>query len=484
MRTAKCLFSPCLPWQLRNDQLTRKCLVLFAEHDATHLKKNTTASSGSHCKVMCQVRLALTKLKPTNDERPSPSSTGGMLGTAPTTNGNQSESRMPRDDGMDVDNAREKEAETNDCQLETNGEVNSGKHNSSSSNNNRQEKKTALYHCVNCGVDFSTNAILQRHRLLRHKLAARSERQCRASLRKENWTPQEAAQQQCGVCDKTFPSAELLDLHSCESFEPQTVESVTLSPPYSALQSDGPSTSDADISFACGMCIERFSTQEALLDHMEYEHSSDVAQHINFDRFGCMETESGLKCDVCGEMFVSPEDLRSHLVAHRKVVVPARKWGSSNAGVKVQQSARVQEKRALQAHPIECTNCDQIFDTGAALTQHKALCLSQCKICHEEFKGKVSLKKHMVHAHGPPGLCACAVCGQQFTSASGLRRHATTHNESEAQRFPFRLAASARRVGEAWATADPEAPLTRTSSAGGSPRAPCGRQPGWWPSAG
>ena len=80
----------------------------------------------------------------------------------------------------------------------------------------------------------------------------------------------------------------------------------------------------------------------------------------------------------------------------------------------------------LKPHP--CDECDMRFLYPNKLRVHKLTHakMHACKICGEQFKNFLAVRKHLSIAHHK--VKTCLECDQKFPSRSQLKQHMKTHD--------------------------------------------------------
>ena len=178
----------------------------------------------------------------------------------------------------------------------------------------------------------------------------------------------------------------------------------------------------------CDRCQKSFTKEEALNDHLKFDHANDVTcelcaktcmsmsalkAHMKNQHRDPDEKKERFFCDQCGKSFTVKNSLREHInVAHNK-----------------------------NAKKLECEICHAKFNYKTNLqahkkAQHSAKKQYQCDLCGQEFAYPNSLKEHVSRIHNKTRSDPCDFCNKTFSSNKELKYHI---GEIEINNFCFHI---------------------------------------------
>lgn len=215
-----------------------------------------------------------------------------------------------------------------------------------------------------------------------------------------------------------------------------------------------------NITFTCSTCLKQFLSKSALIRHV-FIHMPDAPK-------------PGDICELCGEVFQSPEFLQKHVVSFH-VGKPIRNGALIGQDGKMPVSNSLSDdsfepprkkqrcvgttdnilictlcdknfvrldllRKHYMAHtgekPYRCEVCGKSFVQRVLLVRHKFVhCALQplaCNSCPERFSNTQALRQHsLVHDSGSGVMYNCEMCGVPFAEHAGLRRHWMSHSGEE-----------------------------------------------------
>jgi len=160
----------------------------------------------------------------------------------------------------------------------------------------------------------------------------------------------------------------------------------------------------------CPICKQVVKNKNCLSKHILLKHKDQT--------FPCQE---------CGKNFISEDNLKVHLSAHKKKGEMLAVCDHCAANFTSQDQLNKHIKKYHKEMTFSCKDCDMFFLTMTRLDRHvinnHSENLFQCNECQASFstESKVKIHKKMVHS----GIRhACPICGSTFSSKWGLLRHA------------------------------------------------------------
>ena len=273
----------------------------------------------------------------------------------------------------------------------------------------------------------------------------------------------------CQRCDKSFSSAERLEVHMMTHAGEN---------PYSCSQCEKEYTHTADIKknrvihtgempHACSQCEKVFAQTSYLKLHMmihtgerphsclqcnkTYTRAGDLTRHMmthtGKQKYSCLQCEkiffrkSHLKqhmiihtdekphsCPQCNKCFSRASNLQTHLLIHTGVkshsCSQCDKYFTQACSLKVHMMTHTGER------PHSCSQCNKCFIRATHLQKHMMTHTGErphsCSQCDKCFTTASHLKQHlMIHTGNKPH--SCPQCDKCFTYAGTLKSHMMIH---------------------------------------------------------
>ncbi|XP_049879132.1 zinc finger protein 782-like [Pectinophora gossypiella] len=236
-----------------------------------------------------------------------------------------------------------------------------------------------------------------------------------------------------------------------ESNLPENKELTPLPPVSEITAAEQPPRKEGDKRYACTLCSKSFTRIYGLRYHMA-KHS-DVRKYL---------------CSKCGKAFHTANGLRQHLISHKEIA--QFKCGFCNKTYKSRQSLkehfrlahssnhrhfvcvtcgkRYTAKSTLMMHmnthsgekKFACPHCPKTYTRASYLRAHTLVHTGQARPrpflcnyinCDRSFSTKHSLLVHIAHTHKTERPHKCDTCLKGFATASGLKDHMDSHNNTE-----------------------------------------------------
>ncbi|ESO87814.1 hypothetical protein LOTGIDRAFT_81355, partial [Lottia gigantea] len=222
----------------------------------------------------------------------------------------------------------------------------------------------------------------------------------------------------CNICDMKFSEMSLLHLHKLQDHGLKTSKQAHLS--------KKPTSS-------CTFCSQIFKNKNEYEKHMKI--------HIN---------NGNLKCNICDEVFPTPDILGEHKLQHCKI-----QQGNAcvvcKLGLKTEEQFYVHsQEHGYQGSLLQCIVCRQSLASLMELQMHgkhhfqNKQNFSTCCVCLKSFDSKENLVSKLNSTgrtyyvckpcyHGESAEYKCTKCNQKFSSSSQLDIHMQTHQQQSFQ---------------------------------------------------
>ncbi|XP_054275639.1 gastrula zinc finger protein XlCGF46.1-like [Macrosteles quadrilineatus] len=206
-----------------------------------------------------------------------------------------------------------------------------------------------------------------------------------------------------------------------------------------------PSISDLEQSeFQCSYCFKVLSSQKYLNYHLQqhtkefyyycercgkgFPLKSNLQRHLNWHNSN--EREADILCDICGDMFVSNDLFKSHLLkTHSQEYIYNCKI--CKKGFTRKLSLEIHIHKHTGARMFICEYCGHTFLTESNLRNHVKLCNKDhqhtCEECGKSFISESQLSKHESQHTGIYSY-SCSVCNKGFHKPSDLNFHMLSHS--------------------------------------------------------
>jgi len=229
----------------------------------------------------------------------------------------------------------------------------------------------------------------------------------------QDWAPEESLNITCPKCKESFSSDIMLQQH-CNThldkfYSCFVCDYSTLKMPY--LLEHLKEANHMEV--VCSLCLYETDTNAELQEHMkEHDHAQPFFCRSCYHRFQTRtalnshivkhSTETPFLCSVCGRGFKWKQGLQSHMFTHTSM------------------------KKHL------CDQCGYSTAHLKSFQDHKTIHTGKkfkCPIsaCGFSSARKDGVKQHMT-THSKEKSYQCEVCGQAFSQAKNLRRHAAMHD--------------------------------------------------------
>ncbi|XP_074644510.1 zinc finger protein 341-like [Tubulanus polymorphus] len=202
----------------------------------------------------------------------------------------------------------------------------------------------------------------------------------------------------CHMCSKQFPSLYELGVHQYS---------------HSLYPNQGPKPGIRY--FKCSKCGSKYSSAEALENHME------TVSHHHI-------------CDHCGKVFTCERYLRRHLTTHG-----TRQHGCPTCGKVFHTEYYLKSHMLIHTglKPFKCSKCPSSFNRSDKLkrhmTIHETVKKYKCPFrnhtgCQKAFNRPDKLKAHII-SHSGIKPHKCKECGKAFSRRPHLRDHERAHRK-------------------------------------------------------
>ncbi|XP_060520671.1 zinc finger protein OZF-like [Cylas formicarius] len=286
--------------------------------------------------------------------------------------------------------------------------------------NHEPEKET--FRCDQCDRICSTKKLLRKHLEIHTRERKIPCDECGKLFRfryevKAHARSHEKPTLQCDVCSKMFIHKSHLTVHRRKHLNEYVAfcEECNIGFVSKRDHAKHVSTRHEKARLICETCGASLSTTSALKEHR-------VTHRPGYGK----ERPHG--CAVCGKRYITPRNLKSHMIVHSRVKpYVCRICGKS-----------VSSKSILETHvkmhtgvkDFVCDVCGKGFASKEYLAIHQRIHDGnkpfECAVCGKRFTQKTSLTVHSrYHTGKRPYRCEC---GKNFTTKSHLMTHYKTHD--------------------------------------------------------
>ena len=295
------------------------------------------------------------------------------------------------------------------------------------------DKAGQFFICKRCNVTHDNIEQLRRHRSI-HKKA-------RQQVRDPFF---------CDKCDKQFPQASRLRKHIVK-FHDWKLYNCDLCGKglRSAYSMRKHRRQIHEARFYCGQCDANFRLEDALNNHIEFQHTGNIGRYDCHDCYKSFTTNANLtdhknfvhkglynKCNLCNETFTSKGSKRNHQITKHTgktffchLCEKSFLWqnnlithiGSKHEGKK-----------------IDCGDCPSSFAYRTHFITHKKMKhpksiiepTFKCSQCEKGFGVERYLITHIKRMHeGTPGKYDCDKCDKNFQNMGSLEAHEKSRHE-------------------------------------------------------
>ncbi|CAH0730946.1 unnamed protein product, partial [Brenthis ino] len=176
------------------------------------------------------------------------------------------------------------------------------------------------------------------------------------------------------------------------------------------------------IPFKCESCVHGFTRKDTLLLHIKKKHHESLGQYV---------------CPVCQIRFPTHKMMSRHKTRHytiHKCLLCGYDTFTLTAAIK---HCVVKHKRDTYGL-IHCRQCEDTVSTAEELSDHiKTKHTLNCSECGEKFKGKHTLRTHIMRIHSSHRDFTCDICAKTFNTKSRLESHITSHNVAIAKKLSY-----------------------------------------------
>lgn len=170
--------------------------------------------------------------------------------------------------------------------------------------------------------------------------------------------------------------------------------------------------------YACSECNKKFRKKPLLKAHLKRYHG-DLKD---------------LMCDLCGNVFSSKGNLKSHKLIH----TDEKRFECKVCRKRFRQAVHLteHEKTHENEFPYRCLPCGKQYKCKLSLDKHKESYhdgikrVFPCHLCDKSFTRKAKLNDH-VNFHLGQSRHLCEYCGKPFLSRKTLRTHILIHEDKK-----------------------------------------------------
>jgi len=207
-----------------------------------------------------------------------------------------------------------------------------------------------------------------------------------------------------------------------------------------------PVRSNPEKPYKCTFCKKYFNSLEAVQRHIRRQHVDDYNRLPRQQRAHGVVVRKRLRhdCHLCEASYTRKEKLLNHY----KKVHPDT-WNDDEKREQIKQprtsSLRVEALQRISEYPeiiidqenksYTCTQCSRSMKTAASIINHvdsvhRNVKRASCKICGQDFASVYGLKRHMfTHTGDYPNKCT--YCDRAFRSSHRVREHKRKYHQHE-----------------------------------------------------
>ena len=247
--------------------------------------------------------------------------------------------------------------------------------------------------CALCGKDYDTPSALRSHMVSEHGVIPENftSSQSQQQLAREKSSPTAIATPAfCTICEREFPSQEILRKHIAEDHQPSTPTSSTPQLPPSVpttpkSNASQPTERKATASITptssyCEICNKELCNKYFMKTHMQKMHGIEIENGAQI---------GGVICNICKKELCSKYFLRVHKQNTHGIV----EEGASSAKQDNFESPPNADDVALKP--------EQLGDLNLRYITHFT---EVCPICNRRFRSPKWLKVHLQSEHGKAGV--------------------------------------------------------------------------------
>lgn len=240
----------------------------------------------------------------------------------------------------------------------------------------------------------------------------------------------------CNICDMKFSNLSSLQLHKKQDHRVSVALTTNHTPPVlsnveSIVSTTKPVATNSDkVTLSCTYCSQSFKSRTELERHMKI--------HLN---------SSSQKCNICDEVFPSPNTLAEHKLQHCKIP-----QGNICVGCKVPLKSEDQfyihsQEHGFQGAIMQCIICRQTLASMMELQMHGKHHFQTkpnfftCCVCLRGFDSKENLISKLNSSgrtyfvckpcyHGETSDFHCGECGARFPTSEQLESHVAKHRRT------------------------------------------------------
>ena len=257
----------------------------------------------------------------------------------------------------------------------------------------------------------------------------------------------------CDICDKGFLNYETLYSHKYRfhADDDKTYDCAKCDEHFKSKEDYIKHKNEFHKPFPCTHCECKYGSAFALKKHHKEKHSdickkgvpikvegNGVEDTVPIQRCNIEElsekrdkTKPKLTCEVCGKLWNTKHDLKSHMMKHSS----EKNYTCLECGkqFKREESLKhhVLRHKGIKNH--HCEECGEGFVSTASMTTHKRNAHPEygvyiCQECNKDCKNKYSLKRHMMgHTGERPFECTWEGCDKRFALAQIRDVHERLH---------------------------------------------------------